>query len=952
MPAPSSARRRRPSFDRLDARTLLSGVPLPNDAGTILLLHADGTLGGASGEAPSSVTGVSYEAGLLGQAARFGDPGTATFAAAGNVSPASGSVEFWIKPGWDGSPTTTHTFLQVGSPFDNGMVVVVDGASNLRLIRWGDDPATPAVETSVERGVGFGVGDWKAGAWRHVAATWDAATHRMALYLDGRQVATGDDVALASFSGATLTLGSGPGGVTPADAAFDELRISDRARTSAEVFAGVRSVRGTPPAGPTPPAGVVADAINPKVLLFVYDPVMENKGGARQHAVYGHNDPIALTSQVVADLKASSHGLVNYQVVDSQVVDAYPYLKDGFRYDDASYDLAMTTGVFHNEQHGFPNSGFDYNRFIADNGIAARIESGEIDEVWLWTGNTDASGTWESTMAGDGAYWVNSPPVAGVDSSRAFVVMGWNFERGVAEALHSYGHRTESIMSRAYGRWRPDQDDNWSKFALLDKDAPGLGGVGNVHYPVNSVAEYRYDEPKVVVSNADDWYNYPNFLGTTRRFNSSEWSPTHVDPERDYLNWWYDHMPHMAGLGNDGYLANWWRYIADVDQFKGSNANLAATSGIPTVSLARPADGSPFRATASADGALGRVDFYVDGVFAASDSLAPFTFDWQALGRTGAHTIVAKAYELQNGTEAVSNTVVVGRDPDEAEVYFDRGAAGVWAWATGRDAWKVDDLDPRRMILGRDGTLYVITAAADILRRSDGAFSAPIFSGAENLTTAPDGSLYADLGGLGLWRLSPSGQTERINAANPENFIVGADGTLYVDYGPFGLWRRDAAGFARLNAANPEGLAVSSDGALYVDYGPYGFWRRDARGFIKVNGANPEKLVAGANGVVFVDFGPFGLWAWSNGFTRLNGANPEAMTVAPDGTLFVDYGPFGLWSWVAGSFVKLNNANPQDFLVTRGGLLVIDFGPFGVWRRGPGGAIALIASFDPQGLAG
>ena len=36
-------------------------------------------------------------------------------------------------------------------------------------------------------------------------------------------------------------------------------------------------------------------------------------------------------------------------------------------------------------------------------------------------------------MAGDGGYWCNSPPVQGVPSRRAFVIMGWNFERGVGE---------------------------------------------------------------------------------------------------------------------------------------------------------------------------------------------------------------------------------------------------------------------------------------------------------------------------------------------------------------------------------------------------------------------------------------------------------------------------------------------------------------------------------------
>src|SRR4030095_13940395 len=114
----------------------------------------------------------------------------------------------------------------------------------------------------------------------------------------------------------------------------------------------------------------------------------------------------------------------------------------------------------------------------------------------------------------------------------------------------------------------------------LDKDAPGQGGVGNVHFPVNAQADYDYANPRVVESNADDWYNYPDFQGITRFFNSHEWSPQAADPQREYLNWWYHHMPHMTGRSQDYFLNNWWRYIADPDQFKGWDGNLLFASGI------------------------------------------------------------------------------------------------------------------------------------------------------------------------------------------------------------------------------------------------------------------------------------------------------------------------------------------------------------------------------------
>ena len=411
-----------------------------------------------------------------------------------------------------------------------------------------------------------------------------------------------------------------------------------------------------PPAGPPAPAGVNPNAIAPKVLLYIYDPIVESRNNQRMHDAYGWLDPVTLTNSVISDLRRNSHDLVRYQVIDTKIVDAYPWFLDGTRYDDATFDNAWT-----NRRE--PASRFDYKRFIDENGIAPRIESGEIDEVWVYA--MPFSGMWESTMVGDGGYWCNSGPVAGVNSRRMAVVMGWNYERGVAEALHSYGHRAESIMSHSYGNMQPNQNNNWNKFTLQDKDSPGNGGVGNIHFPVNGSSDYDYANTRVVQSNADDWYNYPNFLGLKRAFNFSEWSPTGADSHREYMNWWYNHLPHMNGRGNDYFLNNWWRYIADPDQFKVGDGNLYLSSGIPTVSTTLPANGGSVmgtvdvKANATVDGALGRVDFYVDGVYNSSDTMAPYTFRWDTSGLSGSHTIVTKAYELQNGTEAVSAPVSV-----------------------------------------------------------------------------------------------------------------------------------------------------------------------------------------------------------------------------------------------------------------------------------------------------
>ena len=420
---------------------------------------------------------------------------------------------------------------------------------------------------------------------------------------------------------------------------------------------------GLPPVGPNPPPGVNPNAIEPKILLYIYDPIMTTRGGRRMHTVYGWQDPVSLTNQIISDFKTSSHDLAHFKIAQTQIDDTYPYFQDGYQYNDAAFAADYAAGKPH-------QSTFDYVKFIQDKSLAAAVDRGDIDEVWVYS--LPYGGMWESAMAGNGAYWINGPSYPA--GERAFAIMGWNFERGVGEAIHSFGHRAENIMVHSYGPWQANQNTTWNRFALLDKDAPGKGGVGNVHFPVNGTSDYDYYNPRSVVSNADDWNNYPNFTGVTRSFTSAEWSPRGADPQREYLNWWYSKMPHVAGRGNDFFLANWWRYLTDIEQFKSGNGNLYFSDGIPAVTTVPPLNGAvvtgivTVQANATVNGALGRVDLYIDGVYNASDTLAPYTFAWNTAGLTGTHTLQTKAYELQNGTEAVSPIVTVTIAPPTYQI--------------------------------------------------------------------------------------------------------------------------------------------------------------------------------------------------------------------------------------------------------------------------------------------
>jgi hypothetical protein len=302
-----------------------------------------------------------------------------------------------------------------------------------------------------------------------------------------------------------------------------------------------------------------AISLAPKVLVLNYDPIVRSEGDRRLHEVCRWTNPHALTEAYVADLLECSRGYVRYEVVEWEDIDAYPVKEDGFRYTDESY-LRCWRGqaTWHEPDR------VNYRAIFSDHGIPERVERGEIDEVWLWA--FPYAGFWESTMAGRGAYFCNAPPIEGVRTSRIFVTMGFNYERGVGEMLEDFGHRVESIMRRVYGSWKPGRTHAWNRFTLYDKVAPGEAACGTVHFAPNSERDYDWGNERLVLSTCDAWLNYPDLAGPSRRVNCLEWGGGDT---RAHHRWWLGHLPCAPGRTN-GKLNNWWAYAVDFNRFPGS----------------------------------------------------------------------------------------------------------------------------------------------------------------------------------------------------------------------------------------------------------------------------------------------------------------------------------------------------------------------------------------------
>lgn len=300
------------------------------------------------------------------------------------------------------------------------------------------------------------------------------------------------------------------------------------------------------------------------VLVLDFDPVIADSGGRRTHQAFGWNAPRTLAAGYMRDVAEASGGRMRYDIVEWRTIDEFPPKRDGFRYTPATYAACLADG----RQCHDPD-GLDYEGTLTRYGVVPLIDIGSIDEVWLFGG--PYFGYFESAMAGPGAFEINGEAFTGVPARRAFAIMGFNSERGVAEMLHNLCHRIEATMARVYGGWQAESlTTPWARFAANAHQSGGRAGAGSCHYPPNATSDYDYANPRAVESDADDWLRYPNLTGARKRVTAKTWGGP--DYHREYMRWWFRRLPRAAGTNADGRLNDWWRYVVDFNDLITTNA--------------------------------------------------------------------------------------------------------------------------------------------------------------------------------------------------------------------------------------------------------------------------------------------------------------------------------------------------------------------------------------------
>jgi len=300
-----------------------------------------------------------------------------------------------------------------------------------------------------------------------------------------------------------------------------------------------------------------------KVALIIQDPIIPQFGNIRIHQKWGWTDPNVMVAQLQQEFKNASDSTVIFQIAEfhedqnifTMIDSTYMTLDTIAFYFQNSYNLYTLLKDLAENQNRVH---YDYNGMIDFYDLDTKRNNGDIDEVWVYA--FPFGGMYESILAGPGAFWWNAPPLPHPGLEKILSIMGWNYERGVAEAMHSMGHRFESALWHVYGRWNNQSTDpnNWEIFTRINKDNPGKANVGNIHYPPNGMSDYDYSNPNYVVTYADNWKRYPYLLNQTRSVNCSEWTCG----ELNYMRWWFRHLPRYTGI-TDSILNDWWYYALD-----------------------------------------------------------------------------------------------------------------------------------------------------------------------------------------------------------------------------------------------------------------------------------------------------------------------------------------------------------------------------------------------------
>jgi hypothetical protein len=151
--------------------------------------------------------------------------GYLNYSADGNFNEKEGTIEFWVKPDWNGNDNQHRAFF-AAEKSDNDFFLYKRNSNDLRLRH----------EQISDWILSYDVSDWTKGAWHHVGLTWSNYTSNTTLHVDGVQVNNSNTPSAYKVQESFLIGAEVSGSPTNyCDCAIAEFRISGKVLTSQEI---------------------------------------------------------------------------------------------------------------------------------------------------------------------------------------------------------------------------------------------------------------------------------------------------------------------------------------------------------------------------------------------------------------------------------------------------------------------------------------------------------------------------------------------------------------------------------------------------------------------------------------------------------------------------------------------------------------------------------------------
>jgi|GEM_PF-6298807 len=337
--------------------------------------------------------------------------------------------------------------------------------------------------------------------WVRVAATYDGRG-RLGLYWNGQKVAQKVVAGRGMAAGGIpIHIGDANNTWSRFNGKIDEVRIWSRALRESELTQPLR----------------------PKVLVIEYsssDPT--------------YNNPRRISRDLINTISNSSKQYVQFEIANWIKTSVRPPQRAG--------------------------GGFDYGGMFQQFNICQKANRGDIHEVWVWAGPDGGmleyaiNGPWRE------AYGIGvRMPACDIQ----MVTMGFNYERQLPEATHSFTHRLENTYRNYWGSYWDAFDGQYYRYAYNQENQPPLVTTGqhcgNVHFPPNADRHYEYESTDVVSSNCQTWRSDGG--GTYNNITCSAWGCT----QHGFLSWWMSNIPGPDNSNgpNGEPLPNWWTKVVE-----------------------------------------------------------------------------------------------------------------------------------------------------------------------------------------------------------------------------------------------------------------------------------------------------------------------------------------------------------------------------------------------------